>query len=80
MKIVRRVGPHPHAGGDKTASSPGCPDIFELDDGTFAIIGRDHTSELRAKLPSDASVGPEERIVVIDRHVLVNAKNDIPKK
>jgi hypothetical protein len=58
----------------------GCPDIWELDNGRFAVIGVDRTAELITRLPAEASCGPDERIVVIDRHILVNAKGDIPCK
>jgi len=33
--IRRRLGPHPHAGGVRTPSLEGCPDIFELETGDF---------------------------------------------
>ena len=56
----------------------GCPDIFELKDGDFAIIGTDITPELETQLPPSASCGPDERIVRIPRRTLVLAKPDIP--
>jgi hypothetical protein len=74
----RRLGPNPHAGGAATPDLKGCPDIFELESGDFAIIGRDVTSETTSHLPSDASCGLDERIVVIPRKTLILAKNDIP--
>lgn len=76
----RRIGPHPHSGPVNTSSVENCPDIWELESGDFAIIGRDKTSDLKPKLPADANCGPDERIVVIDRHILVRAKNDIPEQ
>lgn len=76
--IRRRLGPDPHEGGAQTPSLQGCPDIFELDSGDFALIGRDITSELLAHLPQDASCGPDERIVWVPRKTLVQAKVDIP--
>lgn len=74
----RRIGPHPHAGGGKTSGSPGCPDIWELESGKFAVIGVDQTELLTEHLPDDVSCGSDEKIVVIDRHILVRGKNDIP--
>lgn len=73
----RRVGPNPHIYGG-TPGSPGCPDIWELETGDFAFIGRDETNTLSNSLPADASCGPEERIVVIPRHIVLGAKGDIP--
>ena len=78
--IKRRLGPGPHANGETTSAADSCPDIFELDDGRFAIIGIDKTDEIIKFLPADASCGADERIIVIDRHILVKAKDDIPPK
>jgi hypothetical protein len=55
-----------------------CPDIFELRDGRFAIIGTDMTAELESELPADASRADYERIVVITRDTLIRARADIP--
>ena len=76
--ILRRLGPDPHAAGRKTAALQGCPDIFELETGDFAIVGRDVTPETVSQLPAGASCGPDERVVVIPRGTLVLAKKDIP--
>lgn len=75
--FLRRIGPDPHANGDLTAGARGCPDIFELVSGDFAIIGIDMTAAKR-KLPPTASCGPDERIVRLPRKTLVLAKADIP--
>lgn len=80
MNFRRRVGKHPHAQGLASAAASGCPDIWELDTGDFAVIGVDVTSDLLPQLPDDASCGPDERIVFVDRHVLVNARDDIPNQ
>jgi len=77
----RRIGAHPHVGGDGTISShgkSGCPDVWELESGDFAVIGIDKTAQLRPHLPADASCGPDERIVVVDRRILVGAKKNLP--
>lgn len=55
-----------------------CPDIFELSDGQFAVIGTDRTGELTSALPPDAARADYERIVVITRETLIRAKADIP--
>ena len=78
MKFKRRIGLDPHVNGECTGGAVGCPDIWELDDGKFAVIGVDKTNELYPILPPEAGCGPDERIVVIDRHILVNAKSYIP--
>ena len=76
--ILRRLGPAPHAAGAQTVALEGCPDIFELQSGDFAIIGIDMTQEAAPHLPADASCGPDERIVRVPRRTLVLARHDIP--
>ncbi|HEU6448916.1 MAG TPA: hypothetical protein VFV23_10815 [Verrucomicrobiae bacterium] len=74
---LRRLGPDPHANGERTYAVRGCPDIFELASGDFAIIGSDIT-DTAGLLPPTAGCGPDERIVQIPRKTLVRAKQDIP--
>jgi len=78
MKVIRRIGPDPHANGQQTPGCYGCPDILELEGGDFAMIGADITSEAAVNLPPGVSCGPDERIVRIPRRILVAAKGDIP--
>jgi hypothetical protein len=75
-----RLGPDPHAGGLQTVALTGCPDIWELHSGDFAVIGIDRTAELKPILPPTAGCGPDERIVWIPRALLVGAKGDIPDR
>ena len=76
--FLKRLGPDPHAGGARTEALLGCPDIFELESGDFAIIGQDITALSEKQLPPDASCGPDERIIRIPRKTLVLAKSAIP--
>lgn len=78
--FLRRLGPDPHANGARTIAVEGCPDIFELASGDFAIIGPDITALAAAQLPPTAGCGPDERIVFIPRKTLVLAKQDIPDR
>jgi len=77
MDFVKRLGPDPHAGGAKSAGCHGCPDIWELENGDFAVIGEDITGA-SSKLPASAGCAPDERIVRIPRKTLILAKRDIP--
>jgi len=79
VKFIKRIGPDPHANGVQTAACRGCPDIWELDNGDFAVIGIDMT-DAAGTLPPTAGCGPDERIVRIPRNLLVNAKRDIPDR
>lgn len=80
IEFLRRLGPDPHANGRQSIALNKCPDIFELQSGDFAIIGIDITDKAISKLPPTAGCGPDERIVFIPRHLLVEAKSDIPDK
>jgi hypothetical protein len=75
--FTRRIGPDPHANGLRTSSANGCPDIWELEGGDFAVIGVDITNHVPS-LPATAGCGPDERIVRIPRKLLVGAKTHIP--
>lgn len=55
-----------------------CPDIWQLDNGDIAVIGRDLTAVYGAHLPDGVGVGPHERLVVIPGNMLSAAKADIP--
>lgn len=73
----RRLGKSALALGDTTAS-PTCPDIWEMDNGDIAVIGRDLTAEYARRLPPQVSIGADERLVVLPRNMVVAAKPDIP--
>jgi hypothetical protein len=79
IMLLRRIGPDPHLGGAQTPALQGCPDIFELENGDFAIVGRDLTSVVARELPPGATCGPDERIIIIPRKTLVLAKPHIPE-
>jgi len=76
---LRRLGPDPHLAGAQTPALQGCPGIFELENGDFAIVGQDVTSKIAAELPPGATCGPDERIITIPRETLVLAKHHIPE-
>lgn len=78
MTIIRRLGPDPHLGGRQSSALKGCPDILELQNGDFAIIGIDITAAAIPHLALGASCGPDERMVRVPRQVLIGAKADIP--
>ena len=43
MNFIKRIGPDPHENGAQTVGCRGCPDIWELEGGDFAVIGIDIT-------------------------------------
>jgi hypothetical protein len=76
--FTRRLGPDPHANGATTSSLDGCPDILELENGDFAVIGVDITEAAAGKFAFGAGCGRGERVVQIPRQTLLLAKRDIP--
>jgi hypothetical protein len=76
--FTKRLGPDPHANGAQTKFLCGCPDILEMTDGDFAIIGLDITQAGKRHLPATVGCGPDECIVKIPRKTLVLARQDIP--
>ena len=74
----KRLGPAPHEQGFQTPGLCGCPDIFEMESGDFAVIGNNITNNASRHLPPHASCGPDEAIVQIPRKTLILAKGDIP--
>lgn len=65
---------------ERNASAYGrtCPQILELKNGDFAVVGADMTAEAIPAMPPGPGVSPNERVVRIPRHVLVDARCDIP--
>lgn len=81
--FVRRFGLAPRdldLGNDTTGSQGkvGCPDIWQLSNGDVAVIGRDLTEAYRDRLPEDASIRHDERLVVLPGKAFTVAKRDIP--
>jgi hypothetical protein len=75
--FLKRLGPAPSDRATPCARTSACPDIWELDDGDFAVIGTDITA-FAAALPPGAGCSSEERIVRLPRRLLVGAKPHIP--
>ncbi|WP_406693257.1 hypothetical protein REH65_28130 [Saccharopolyspora sp. ID03-671] len=61
-----------------TENDPTCPDVWELDNGDVAVIGRDLTDSYEGRLPEGVDVGEDERLVVIPGRMMRSAKVDIP--
>ena len=75
--LARRLGKSASELG-ATSAGPTCPDIWELDNGDIAVIGREHTADYTGRLPDGVAIGSDERLVVIPRRMLIAAKPDIP--
>ena len=75
--LLRRLGKSALELG-QTGGRDGCPDIWQLDNGDIAVIGRDLTAAYASRLPEGVSVRRDERLVVIPGVTLAAAKPDIP--
>ncbi|MFD5316441.1 hypothetical protein [Streptomyces sp. NPDC127098] len=75
--FARRLGKSPQELG-VTNGDNDCPDIWQLDNGDIAVIGRDVTADYRSRLPEGVTLAADERLVVIPGTMLSAAKADIP--
>ncbi|GII80104.1 hypothetical protein Sru01_50860 [Sphaerisporangium rufum] len=75
--FLRRLGRSMKELGE-TANTDGCPDIWELENGDIAVVGRDVTAAYAGRLPADVTIRSDERLVMIPRRLLASAKPDIP--
>lgn len=76
VHVTRRLGVPPRDRRCTTGET--CPDLFELSDGNFAVMGTEATATLESSLPPDVARADYERIVIISRETLIRAKRDIP--
>lgn len=79
--LKRRLSEDPKAVRDGVATSTGakgCPDIWELDDGSFLVIGTDQTEALRQLDGEGIYLDEHERMIVIPRRTLLSARKNIP--
>jgi hypothetical protein len=76
-EFVRRLGKSAKELGN-SEDTDDCPDIWLLDSGDVAVIGRDHTDSYRSRLPEGVTLAHDERLVVIPVNMLSAAKPDIP--
>jgi hypothetical protein len=81
VRFETRVGPDPHVdsqgGPNPTPNAEGCPDVWRVSGGDYAVIGLDVTESVDRPLPKTASCGPDERIVLIPKDVLEAASRDL---
>jgi len=75
--MIRRLGKSAAELGT-TGGEDGCPDIWELDNGDIAVIGRDLTGSYAHRLPPGVTLAADERLVIIPRSTAAAAKADIP--
>jgi len=55
-----------------------CPQILEMTDGAYAVVGADITDEAIPAMPPGSGVSPKERVVRVPREVFIAARAEIP--
>jgi hypothetical protein len=71
-RVKGRIGSTPvqrESGGN----GGNCPDVFELTDGSFAVIGTEATATVSPQLPADAGVSSHEAVTVLTREAFLDA-------
>lgn len=71
-RLTHRLGASPQELG-VTEGRTECPDIWELDNGDVAVVGRDLTGTYASTLPDGLTIGAGERLVVIPRATFLSA-------
>lgn len=78
--ISHRLGAGP-AGLGYTRKRRSCPDIWEMSDGTLAVVGVDMTDHYREALPEDLHIHFEdERLVIIPRAIFESAMEALSRQ
>ena len=79
IRLESRIGPDPHADprDPRTPNADGCPDVWRLNNGDYAVIGLDITASVDQPLPETAGCGYDERIVLVPRRILEAAARDL---
>lgn len=75
--FARRLGSSAAESGHSDGKDE-CPDIWQLDNGDIAVIGRDLTAVYRPRLPQGVALAADERLVVIPGSMLSAAREDLP--
>jgi hypothetical protein len=55
-----------------------CPQVLEMSDGNFAVVGLDITEEAIKVMPAGPGVGATEKVVKIPRHVIIAVRAELP--
>lgn len=75
-RFAHRMGKTAAELGD-SKNTDDCPEIWRLDNGDVAIVGRDVTERFADRLPEGLRIAGDERLVVIPGNLLASAKEDI---
>lgn len=73
--FTKRLG---QIGQHQCSTGAQCPQILEMVDGNYAVVGTLITNEAIKSMPPGPGIGPNEGVVKIPRTVLVSARAEIP--
>lgn len=60
-------------------SGHNCPQVLEMVDGSFAVVGPNIKQEAAAHLPPGPGIGPDEGMVKVPRQVMIAMIPDLLK-
>jgi hypothetical protein len=75
IMFLKRLG---QSGQWECSTGMQCPQILEMVDGDYAVVGTLITSEATKAMPPGPGVGPMEGVVKIPRKILIGVKSEIP--
>ncbi|MDR3412381.1 MAG: hypothetical protein P4L87_15815 [Formivibrio sp.] len=73
IMFLKRLGQ-----GNGSLCARNCPQLLEMKDGSFAVVGLDITEDAAKEMPPGPGVGPNEKVVKIPRHVIIAARAELP--
>jgi hypothetical protein len=73
--MYRRLGQSSNA---QCAGGFNCPQILEMPDGDFAVVGKIITEDAKKNIPLGAGVGPDEGVVKVPRRVMAEVRSELP--
>jgi hypothetical protein len=55
-----------------------CPQVLEMPDGDFAVVGKIITDEAKQQIPAGLGIGPDEGVVKVPRRVMADVRSELP--
>ena len=73
--FLKRLGGN---GANMCESGRYCPQILEMANRDFAVVGEDITDVAALAMPPGPGVGPKERVIQVPGRVFIAARAEIP--
>jgi len=73
--MYRRLGRSANA---QCAGGFNCPQVLEMPDGDFAVVGIIITDDAKRNIPQGPGIGPGEGVVKVPRRVMADVRAELP--